>query len=165
MIEIKPIQPHQTEAVKRVILTVCQEIFEVSEEVILKHDNLSDIDQVRSHYFNSRGVFLVLLDDETVVGCGAIHYLSKDMSSDTNGDICELKRMWFLKAYRGLGWGTKMSYMLFDFAKQNGYTKVRLDTTDEYKQAPAIKLYQRLGFYLIKRYNDSACTVFLEKML
>lgn len=161
MIEIKPIQPHQIEDVKQVILAVCQEIFQVPEEVIRRHDNLSDIDQVRSHYFDNRGIFLVLLDGETVVGCGAIRYLS----SDTSGDICELKRMWFLNPYRGQGWGTKMSYMLLNFAKRNDYTKVRLDTVDEYKQAPAIKLYQRLGFYPIERYNDSACTVFLEKLL
>jgi putative acetyltransferase len=161
MIQIKPIQPHQIEDVKQVILTVCQEIFEVPEEVILQHDDLSDVDQVRSHYFNNRGIFLVLLDNETVVGCGAIRHLS----NDNNGDICELKRMWFLKPYRGQGWGTKMSYILLDFAKQNGYTKVRLDTVDESKQAPAIKLYQRLGFYPVERYNDSACTVFLEKTL
>jgi putative acetyltransferase len=161
MIQVKPIQPHQIEDVKQVILTVCQEIFEVPEEVILQHDDLSDVDQVRSHYFNNRGIFLVLLDDERVVGCGAIRYLSSDMS----GDICELKRMWFLKDYRGQGWGTKMSNMLFNFAKQNGYTKVRLDTVDEHKQALAIKLYQRLGFYPIERYNDSTCTVFLEKAL
>jgi putative acetyltransferase len=161
MIEIKPIQLHQIEDVKQVILTVCQEIFQVPEEVIRQYDNLSDIDQVRSHYFNNRGTFLVLLDDEMVVGCGAIRYLS----SDTSGNICELKRMWFLKSYWRQGWGTKMSYMLLDFAKQNDYTKVRLDTVDEYKQASAIKLYQRLRFYPIERYNDSACTVFLEKLL
>lgn len=161
MIQIQPIQPHQIEDVKQVILTVCQEVFQVSEEVIRRHDNYSDIEQVRSHYFDNRGIFLVLLDDERVVGCGAIRYLS----SNTSGDICELKRMWFLKDYRGQGWGTKMSNMLFNFAKRNGYTKVRLDTVDESKQAPAIKLYQRLGFYPIERYNDSTCTVFLEKAL
>lgn len=161
MIQIQPIQPHQIEDVKQVILTVCQEVFQVSEEVIRRYDNYSDIEQVRSHYFDNRGIFLVLLDDERVVGCGAIRYLS----SDTSGDICELKRMWFLKDYRGRGWGTKMSNMLFNFAKRNGYTKVRLDTVDESKQAPAIKLYQRLGFYPIERYNDSTCTVFLEKAL
>lgn len=161
MIQIKPIQPHQIEDVKQVILTVCQEVFQVSEEVIRRYDDYSDIEQVRSHYFDNRGIFLVLLDDERVVGCGAIRYLS----SNTSGDICELKRMWFLKDYRGQGWGTKMSNMLFNFAKRNGYTKVRLDTVDESKQAPAIKLYQRLGFYPIERYNDSTCTVFLEKAL
>ena len=82
-----------------------------------------------------------------------------------SNDICELKRMWFLKAYRGRGLGTKMAQMLLDFATKKGYKKVRLDTTDEQKQAQAIQLYQRLGFYFIERYNDSSCTRFMEKIL
>jgi len=73
--------------------------------------------------------------------------------------------MWFLKDYRGRGLGTKITQMLLDFARITGYKKVRLDTTDEQKQAQALKLYQRLGFYFIERYNDAPCTMFMEKML
>ena len=58
-----------------------------------------------------------------------------------------------------------MTQMLLDFARKTGYKKVRLDTVDEQKQAQALKLYKRLGFYFIERYNDSPCTVFMEKML
>jgi putative acetyltransferase len=157
MIEIKPLQLHQVAEVKRVIVAVCNEIWQVPEEVIRRYDAMSDIDDVQSHYFDNNGTFLVLIDDGRVVGCGAIRRL--------NDDICELKRMWFLKDYRGRGWGTKMAQMLLDFAMITGYLKVRLDTTDEQKQAQALKLYQRLGFYFIERYNDGPCTVFMEKML
>lgn len=157
MIEIKPLQLHQVAEVKRVILAVCNEIWQVPEEVIRRYDAMSDIDDVQSHYFDNNGTFLVLSDDGRVVGCGAIRRL-KD-------DICELKRMWFLKDYRGRGLGTKITQMLLDFARITGYKKVRLDTTDEQKQAQALKLYQRLGFYFIERYNDGPCTMFMEKML
>jgi putative acetyltransferase len=157
VIEIKPIQLHQVEEVKRVMVTVCQEIWQLSEEVIIRYDPMPDIDEVQSHYFGNNGTFLVLIDNGRVVGSGAIRRLSDD--------ICELKRMWFLKPYRGRGLGTKMAQMLLDFAKNTGYKKVRLDTLDEQKQVPALNLYKRLGFYLIERYNDSFCTVFMEKML
>lgn len=157
MIEIKPIQLHQVEDVKHVIITVCQEIWQVPEDVIKRYDPMADIDDVRSHYFDNNGTFLVLLDNGRVVGSGAIRRL--------NDQICELKRMWFLKDYRGRGLGTKMAQMLLDFARETGYKKVRLDTTDEQKQAQALKLYHRLGFYFIERYNDSPCTVFMQKML
>lgn len=157
MIEIKPIQLHQIEAVKRVILEVCQEIWQVPEETIRRYDAMSDIDDVRSHYFENNGTFLVLLDDGRVVGSGGIRRL--------NDDICELKRMWFLKDYRGRGLGMKMAQMLLDFAKTAGYKKVRLDTADAQKQARALKLYKQLGFYFIERYNDSPCAVFMEKIL
>ncbi|MEP0881429.1 GNAT family N-acetyltransferase [Trichocoleus sp. ST-U3] len=118
---------------------------------------MSDIDDVQSHYFDNKGTFLVLIDEERVVGSGAIRRLSDD--------ICELKRMWFLKDYRGRGLGTKMAQMLLDFARITAYKKVRLDTIDEQKQAQALKLYQRLGFYFIDRYNEGHCTVFMEKIL
>ncbi len=157
VIEIKPIQLHQAEEVKRVIVAVCHEIWQLPEDVIRRYDAMSDIDGVQSHYFDNNGTFLVLIDDGRVVGSGAIRRLSDD--------ICELKRMWFLRDYRGRGLGMKMTQMLLDFARKTGYKKVRLDTVDEQKQAQALKLYKRLGFYFIERYNDSSCTVFMEKML
>lgn len=157
MIEIKPIELHQIEKVKSVIFAVCYELWQVSEEVIRHYDVMSDIDNVRSHYFDNKGMFLVVVDNGKVVGSGAIRRL--------NDDICELKRMWLLKEYRGQGLGMKMAQRLLDFAKEKGYNKVRLDTLDEQKQAPALKLYRRLGFYAIARYNDGPCTVFMEKVL
>ncbi len=157
VIEIKPIQSHQIEDVKQVIFTVCYEFWQVSEQEIRRYDTMSDIDDVRSHYLDNNGTFLVIIDDGKVVGCGAIRSLSHD--------ICELKRMWLLKEYRGRGLGIRLAQMLLDFAKNTGYKKVRLDTLDAQKQTPALKLYNRLGFYAIERYNDSFCTVFMEKML
>jgi len=157
MIEIKPIELDQVEEVQQVIVAVCHEIWQLPEEVIRRYDAMSDLDNLRSHYFDNNGTFLVLIDEGRVVGSGAIRRL--------NNDICEVKRMWFLKAYRGRGLGTKMAQMLLDFARKKGYKKVRLDTADEQKQAQAIQLYQRLGFYFIERYNDSSCTRFMEKIL
>ena len=156
MIEIKTIKLHQIEEVKRIIFAVCSEIFQVTEEVIRNYD-MSDIDDVRSHYLDNKGTFLVLVDDEKVVGSGGIRRL--------NDDICELKRMWLLKDYRGQGFGKKMAHILLDFAKKAGYKKVRLDCGDEQKQAQAVNLYKQLGFYVIERYNDSICTVFMEKII
>jgi putative acetyltransferase len=157
MIEIKPIQPHQIAEVKRVILTVCHEIWQLPLELIRCYDAMSDLDDLTANYFNNKGIFLVLIDNGMIVGSGAIRYLSDD--------ICELKRMWFLKDYRGKGLGWKMAEVLLDFAKESGYKKVRLDTVDALKQAQALKLYKRLGFSVIERYNESFSTVFMEKVL
>ncbi len=73
--------------------------------------------------------------------------------------------MWFFKEYRGRGLGKKMAQMLLDFAQKAGYKKVRLDTASQEKQFQAIEFYKRLGFYFIERYNESLCTVFMEKEL
>ena len=157
MIEIQPIQLHQAEAVKHLVFRVCDEIFQVSEETVRRYDTMSDIDEVRSHYFDNGGTFLVLVDEGRVVGRGAIRRL--------NDDICELKRMWFLKEYRGRGLAKEMLQRLLEFARKTGYKKVRLDLFDEQKQTQALEFYKRLGFYAIAPYNDSFCTVFMEKVL
>ena len=58
-----------------------------------------------------------------------------------------------------------MTRMLFDFAKQMGYQKIRLDLASRDRQLQAVKFYRKLGFYPIERYNDSICQVFMEKVL
>jgi putative acetyltransferase len=158
MIEIRQIQQNQIAQAKQIVITVCLEIWQdlLTDEDLMRYDSMSDIEQVRSHYFDNRGVFLVLLDKDRVVGTGAIRKLDEE--------TCELKRMWFLKEYRGQGWGGKMAQILFDFAKQVGYRKVRLDLANEERQLQALKFYRKLGFYRIDRYNDSSCNIFMEKL-
>lgn len=159
MVEIRPIQQHQIEQAKQIVTAVCLEIWQgvLIEEDLRRYDSMSDIENVRSHYFDNFGTFLVLVDDKQVVGTGAIRRL--------DDEVCELKRMWFLKEYRGQGFGWKMAQMLFDFARQAGYRKARLDLANDERQLQALKLYRKLGFYSIERYNDSPCTVFMEKVL
>ena len=159
MIEIKPIQQHQIEQAKQIVTTVCLEIWQgiLTEKDLRSYDSMSDIENVRSHYFGNNGTFLVLVDGDRVVGTGAIRRLSNK--------ICELKRMWFLKAYRGQGLGWKMAQMLFELAKKAGYSKIRLDLANEKRQTEALQFYQQLGFYPIERYNNSPCQVFMERLL
>lgn len=159
MIKIQLIQPHQVESAKQIVISVSLEIWQgvLTAEKLKQYDSLSDIENFRSHYLNNKGIFLVLLDGDCVVGTGAIRKLTDE--------ICELKRMWFLKPYRGQGWGRKMAEILFDFARQAGDQKIRLDLASEERQLQALKFYKKLGFYPIERYNDSSCTVFMEKLL
>jgi putative acetyltransferase len=159
VLEIKPIQQHQIEQAKQVVIAVCLEIWQglLTKDELKGYDSMSDIDNVRSHYFDNNGTFLVLVDGEQLVGTGAIRKL--------DDEICELKRMWFLKEYRGQGLGWKMAQILFDFALAAGYGKIRLDLANEERQPEALKFYRKLGFYPIDRYNNSSCLVFMEKLL
>jgi len=157
MVTIQLIQPHQQQAAKQVILTVCQELWGVSEEIVLGLDPLSDLHNVEDSYFNQNGVFFVLVDGERVVGTGGVRHW--------RGDICELKRLWFLKDYRGQGLGRLMTERILDFATARGYQRIRLDVADAEVQVQAIKLYRQRGFYFIERYNDGPCSVFMEKVL
>jgi putative acetyltransferase len=159
MLEIKPIAQHQIESAKQIVITVSLEIWQgtITEADFRRLDSLSDIDKVRSHYFDNHGTFLVLVDRDRVVGTGGIRKL--------DDEICELKRMWFLKAYRGQGLGWQMAQRLLGFAKQAGYRNIRLDLASKERQLEALNFYQKLGFYAIDRYNDGLCEVFMEKTL
>lgn len=160
-VAIRPLKPVEIPQAKLVVATVCREIFtwEPTPEEILrrweKSQHLADIDDVEAHYFGNRGTFLVLADGERLAGTGAIRQLSHD--------TCELKRMWFLKEYRGKGHGARMAAQLIEFAQQNGYRSIRLDTGSNQHQA--IRFYRRLGFEPIERYNESTCDFFMEKLL
>lgn len=94
MVEIRPIEQHQIEQAKQIVITVCLEIWQniLTQEDLRIYDPMLDIEQVQSDYFDNKGIFLVLLDKEQIVGTGAIRKL--------DDEICELKRMWFLKEYR-----------------------------------------------------------------
>jgi putative acetyltransferase len=157
MITIESFQPHQQEAAKQVLLTVCQELWGVPPEVVIQHDPLTDLDDITGYYLNNNGLFLLLVDRGQVVGTGGVRHWQDR--------ICELKRLWFLKEYRGQGFGWQMTQRLLDFAVRKGYERMRLEVADGEKQAAAIKLYQQAGFYLIERYSDGPGTVFMEKML
>jgi putative acetyltransferase len=149
MLLIRQIQAGEVEAARHVIEEVCFEFFGLAPA------EFDDMDDIERYYSGDAGTFLVLVDDARVVGTGAIRRL--------DNSTCELKRMWFLKEYRGRGLGKEMALLLLEDARQKGYQLVRLDTAPELERA--IKLYQSLGFSSIERYNDGPCTLFMEKLL
>ncbi len=148
-ITIQRLTDSQINAAKAVIAAGCLEFFGRPPA------EFEDMDNISSAYREPSGTFLVLMDDERVVGTGAIRRL--------DDQTCELKRMWFLPDWRGKGHGARMCEMLFQFAHLAGYKRVRLDTTPVLPAAN--RLYQRLGFYSIARYNDGPGTIFMEKCL
>jgi ribosomal protein S18 acetylase RimI-like enzyme len=145
---IQPLKSSQIEDAKAVIIKGCFEFF---GRAPMDFEDMTDI----SNYVSPSGTLLVLLDYNRVVGTGAIRRLDVQ--------TCELKRMWFLPDYRGKGYGRKMAELLFEFARSAGYKRVRLDTTEILERAN--KLYRRLGFQPIERYNEGHGTIFMEKQL
>ncbi|HLF74661.1 MAG TPA: GNAT family N-acetyltransferase [Anaerolineales bacterium] len=159
MIEIRRIQPHEAAAAKRVIYRVAHEIFHDPrplEKSILYHESrgeLRDMDDIQQNYFENGGIFLVTLDEDQIIGTGAIRAL-KD-------DICELKRLWLLTGYHGRGLGYRMIQELFSFAREKGYARIWLQT-DAIDQSRALDLYKRLGFREIPRYTERTDDIALE---
>ena len=158
MITIRPIREEEIPAAKRVILTVAYNIFgfEGSLEDSIRHfevaGKLKDMDEFQVHYFDNGGIFLVVLNSEQVIGSGALRRL--------DDETAELKRMWLLEAYHGQGIGYRLIAQLFEFARKQGYARVRLQTGSE--QVRALDFYRKVGFVEIPSYNDDIDEISME---
>lgn len=162
MTNIRPIKPEEVPTARWLIYFVAHEIFNDTrslEESMAYYDArgvLQEMDDVQKSYFDADGTFLVMLDGDQIVGTGAI--------KKWDDEICELKRLWFLKEYRGKGLGYQMTHELLAFARSKGYRRVRLETDPE-AQSQALNFYKRLGFYEIPRYSQNDDEAALEYLL
>ena len=80
--------------------------------------------------------------DGKVVGGGGVAPL---VGGDD--DICELRKMYFLKSARGLGIGSEMLRRCLDAARSHGFRWCYLETLAGMNDA--IRLYERHGFHRI----------------
>jgi putative acetyltransferase len=162
MTNIRPIQPHEVTKARWLIYFVAHEIFNDTrslEESMAYYDAqgvLEEMDDIQASYFDNDGTFLVMVDGDEIIGTGAI--------KKWDAEICELKRLWFLKEYRGKGLGYQMTQELLSFARNKGYKRVRLETDPE-AQSHALNFYKRLGFYEIPRYSQHDDEAALELVL
>jgi putative acetyltransferase len=162
MINIRRIKPHEVPFAKELIYRVAHQVFQNTrplEESIAFFESqgaLNDMDDIQQTYFEKDGNFLVMTDDDRMIGTGAIRKL--------DNTICELKRVWLLFEYHGKGLGYRMIQELLRFAREKGYQRIRLET-DRDNQSRAYELYKRLGFYEIPRYNDNEEDIAMEMIL
>ena len=102
------------------------------------------------------GYFVVARQDGTPVGCGGLIRRS--------ADAAEIKRMWTSPSARGRGVARRILAMLEDIARDEGFSRVLLDTNRSLNEARA--LYARCGYVEIARYNQNPYAHhFFEKTL
>ncbi|MEO5906132.1 MAG: GNAT family N-acetyltransferase [Saprospiraceae bacterium] len=92
-----------------------------------------------------------------VVGCVGMRTLSPG--------VAEMKRLYVIPSHRRLHLGKRLANEIIDIADSHAYQRMILDTMTEMKDAQ--RLYQRLGFEVIKPYNnqDPAKVICYEKIL
>src|SRR5919109_4979420 len=94
MIKIRRIEPHEVSLSKTLIYRVAQQVFHDTrslEESMAFYEAqgiLKDMDELQQTYFENNGIFLVMTDEEQIIGTGAIRKI--------DNEICELKRLWLL---------------------------------------------------------------------
>jgi putative acetyltransferase len=162
MITIRHIEPHEVPIAKDLIYRVAHQVFRDTrplEESVAFYEargQLHDMDNVQQAYFEDDGLFLVMTDEDRIIGTGAIYKIDHT--------ICELKRVWLLFEYHGRGLGYRMVQELLAFAREKGYQRIRLET-DRDDQSRAYALYKRLGFYEIPRYSENEEDAAMEMVL
>ena len=162
MIRIRPIEPDEVAIAKKLIYRVAHQVFQDTrplEESMAYYEaqgQLHDLDDFQKSYFDNDGIFLVITDEDQLIGTGAVRKIDPE--------ICELKRLWLLFEYHGQGLGYRMIQDLFRFAREKNYQRMRLET-DRGHQNRAFDFYRRLGFYEIPRYSENEEDVAMEIIL
>lgn len=87
-------------------------------------------------YKNNGGNFWLAVDNEKIVGTISLEKIENNIGI--------LKGMYVDKDYRNKGIASNLLNLLFNFAKENNYKKILLDTYEEFKIA--IKYYEKIGF-------------------
>ena len=127
---IKTFSTSQTKEVKELVLGVLNEQgFEFDP---IKDFDLDNIDR---YYLQSGGVFYAGLVDGAIIGTSAVRKI--------DDEICEIKRIYVRKEFRGRGFGKDLFLKALGFAGEN-YSMVTLKT--DAKLTDAIGLYFKNGF-------------------
>ncbi|MGP1994436.1 GNAT family N-acetyltransferase [Zobellia laminariae] len=116
------------------------------------------LDHMFENYDKPRAAYFVVEENETILGCAGIAQL--DNSED---NICELQKMYFLEEARGRGIGSEMLKKCLENAKEFNFKEIYLETMPYMKAAQ--KLYVRMGFeYIDKPLGDTghySCPVYM----
>ena len=117
-----------------------------------------EIKEIKSQYSRPHGAIFIAYDFGKVpIGCSGLRRFEDS--------ICELKRMYLKKEFRGRGIGKRLLIKSIEVGKELGYEKMRLDTLPSMESA--IRLYKKIGFYEIKayRFNPVEGTKYFEIQL
>jgi putative acetyltransferase len=114
------------------------------------------------NYADARSGYFVLVRGEEVLGGAGFAQLS-----GAEQITCELRKMYFYPAARGLGKAQEMLTLIFDHALAAGYTQMYLETVES--ASAARKLYERNGFVQIGcakgNTGHGGCDTFYEREL
>lgn len=134
-----------------------QEHFEwIGDDLSFQHID-EELANFPGKYNEPDGFFYVAKDAETVIGFLGLRKI--------DSTICEMKRLYIQKDYKGIGLGKQLITTVIEEARKKNYKLIRLDTLP--KMQTAQKLYNHFGFYEIEQYviNPITGTVFMGKKL
>lgn len=159
MIRIVQHTDEDGDAIRRLIYEVAHDLFHdaptVEETIALYRKDwpLEDLDDIPASFPAHNSLFLLVYDDDKLVGSGAVHHYQDD--------IAEVSRVWLLPAYQGRKIGYQLMLRLIEFAKSKGYRWLWLETSPDHQQK-AVAFYQRLGFKISSKYQSKFADIGME---
>ena len=134
--QIRPIEPGDNEALAKVIRTALAE-FGANKPGTVYFDPTTDA--LYGLFLTPGSFYYVATIDEVIVGgCGI--FPTENLPQGT----CELVKLYLAKEARGTGLGKQLMEISLSWAKENGYTKVYLESMPEL--AKAVSIYEKVGF-------------------
>jgi len=122
----------------------------------------SATDRMFDGYQTKNSVYYVVLIDNILMGGSGVAQLDGEPES-----CCELQRLFLLKEARGKGIGQQLMDKCINFAKEENYTLMYLETFPNMKEA--LGLYQKNGFQLVEKAMGKTghfyCTTRMTKVL
>lgn len=135
-INIRQIQPADNPVIAQIIRDTLTE-FGANHPGTVYYDPTTDA--LFELFQQAKSVYNIAEVNGKIVGGGGI-FPTEGLPEDT----CELVKMYLLPEARGTGLGTKLINQCMQQAKENGFTRIYLETMNELKAA--LKVYERSGF-------------------
>lgn len=119
-------------------------------------DALYELFQAPGSYY-----FIATINNELVGGCGI--FPTENLPLGT----CELVKLYLKASARGTGLGKKLMQEAMQWAKENGYTQVYLESMPELSKA--VSIYENVGFerigHPLGNSGHSGCDIWMTKQL
>jgi putative acetyltransferase len=131
---IRPATNDDIPSIRKVVFT-CLEEFGLKPDLTGKDKDLYDLER---NYFSNSGYFGVTVKNNINEIAGTFGLFSY------SPEICELRKMYLAKAFRGNGLGKIMLATAIEIARGKKYKKIFLETISPL--TAAISLYRRHGF-------------------
>jgi GNAT superfamily N-acetyltransferase len=119
---------------------------------------------IEEYFADGRGFWLARTDDE-LSGCVGLRRMTTPQELEAEGVNCaEIKRMYVREKFRGRGIAPRLLTAAENFAREEGYARIYLDTASD--MVTAARLYERNGFARCERYNQNPqAAIFMSKSL
>jgi len=158
-INIRPIEPNDNVALAKVIRAALEE-FGANKPGTVYFDPTTD---ALYELFRATGSFyyVATIQDKVVGGCGI--FPTPNLPADT----CELVKLYLHHSARGTGLGKQLMLEAMQWAKENGYKQVYLESMPELSNA--VNMYEKLGFERLDRSlgnsGHDGCDIWMLKQL